>query len=390
MPYGTFTYRVRAHKVVKSNDWSIIKGVGHEQLVLSACHPLYSASHRWVVFADLVSITLPGARRPRRSSRRARRTAPAAPAAQLALARLDQHEAAGRRGARDLVRRVGQRMDLPALEPGRAARACACPAAAPRAASGSVTGCRLGGAEQTSTSGAISRCSPTSADSGLPGQAEHDRAGRRTAGPDGLARLDRDAPEQLLDAERRERRLDVVARPDGHAAARDDEVGLERRGEQPLRLLQGVRHPAAVLDVAAERRQRAAEQQRVRVVHLAAPQRRAGRDQLVARWSARSRAAGGCSATAPSPAAASEDTATARQQRHRRRRRPRRRAMSAPRRRTPSPGATAVVGAHPSVDRARVPRRRRPRRRPRAPRRRSRSWPRCRARAAADHRRRQR
>jgi sortase A len=61
MPYGTFLYRVRAHKVVKSNDWSIIKQVGHEQLVLSACHPLYSASQRWVVFADLVSITVPGA-----------------------------------------------------------------------------------------------------------------------------------------------------------------------------------------------------------------------------------------------------------------------------------------------------------------------------------------
>jgi sortase (surface protein transpeptidase) len=28
--------------------------------VLSACHPLYSASHRWVVFADLVTITVPG------------------------------------------------------------------------------------------------------------------------------------------------------------------------------------------------------------------------------------------------------------------------------------------------------------------------------------------
>jgi sortase A len=60
MPYGTFVYRVRAHKIVKNNDWSIIKQVGHEQLVLSACHPLYSATHRWVVFADLVTITLPG------------------------------------------------------------------------------------------------------------------------------------------------------------------------------------------------------------------------------------------------------------------------------------------------------------------------------------------
>jgi sortase A len=61
MPYGTFVYRVRAHKIVKNNDWSIIKQVGHEQLVLSACHPLYSASQRWVVFADLVTITVPGA-----------------------------------------------------------------------------------------------------------------------------------------------------------------------------------------------------------------------------------------------------------------------------------------------------------------------------------------
>ncbi len=50
---------MRAHKIVKNNDWSIIKQVGHEQLVLSACHPLYSASQRWVVFADLVSITCP-------------------------------------------------------------------------------------------------------------------------------------------------------------------------------------------------------------------------------------------------------------------------------------------------------------------------------------------
>ena len=61
MPYGTFVYQVRAHKIVKSNDWSIIDQVGHEQLVLSACHPLYSASQRWVVFADLVAITVPGA-----------------------------------------------------------------------------------------------------------------------------------------------------------------------------------------------------------------------------------------------------------------------------------------------------------------------------------------
>ena len=43
-----------------NTDWSIIKPQGYERLVLSACHPLYSASHRWVVFARGVSVTLPG------------------------------------------------------------------------------------------------------------------------------------------------------------------------------------------------------------------------------------------------------------------------------------------------------------------------------------------
>jgi sortase (surface protein transpeptidase) len=46
--------------VVPNTDWAIIKPQGYERLVLSACHPLYSASHRWVVFARAVSVTLPG------------------------------------------------------------------------------------------------------------------------------------------------------------------------------------------------------------------------------------------------------------------------------------------------------------------------------------------
>ena len=56
-PYGTFRYRVQYHKIVKSDDWGIIRPQGYERLVLSACHPLYSASHRWVVFARAVSET---------------------------------------------------------------------------------------------------------------------------------------------------------------------------------------------------------------------------------------------------------------------------------------------------------------------------------------------
>jgi len=60
LPYGTFRYRVLSHKVVKSRDWSIIRERGFDQVVLSACHPLYSASHRWVVFARLAAVTPSG------------------------------------------------------------------------------------------------------------------------------------------------------------------------------------------------------------------------------------------------------------------------------------------------------------------------------------------
>jgi sortase A len=57
LPYGTFRYSALSHKVVKSGDWSIIRERGFDQLVLSACHPLYSSSHRWVVFARLAEVT---------------------------------------------------------------------------------------------------------------------------------------------------------------------------------------------------------------------------------------------------------------------------------------------------------------------------------------------
>ena len=53
MTYGTFRYTVFAHRVVASNDWTILRHRAFEKLVLSACHPLYSATHRWIVFARL-------------------------------------------------------------------------------------------------------------------------------------------------------------------------------------------------------------------------------------------------------------------------------------------------------------------------------------------------
>jgi sortase A len=53
-PYGTFTYRVTGTRIVDPSDASVTRDVGHERLVLTACHPVYSAAQRIVVFADRV------------------------------------------------------------------------------------------------------------------------------------------------------------------------------------------------------------------------------------------------------------------------------------------------------------------------------------------------
>jgi sortase A len=53
MPYGTFIYRVQKTQVVDDSALWITKSVGYNRLVLSACHPLYSAAQRIVAFARL-------------------------------------------------------------------------------------------------------------------------------------------------------------------------------------------------------------------------------------------------------------------------------------------------------------------------------------------------
>jgi sortase A len=58
MPYGSFTYRVQKHEIVDPTDVQIVDDVGYDRLVLTACHPLYSAAQRWAVFAKLSRIEL--------------------------------------------------------------------------------------------------------------------------------------------------------------------------------------------------------------------------------------------------------------------------------------------------------------------------------------------
>ncbi len=53
MPYGRFIYRVQSTKVVDDQEVSVLARRPYNRLVLSACHPLYSAAQRIVAFARL-------------------------------------------------------------------------------------------------------------------------------------------------------------------------------------------------------------------------------------------------------------------------------------------------------------------------------------------------
>jgi sortase A len=55
LPYGRFTYRVQRTQIVPPTALWITRSVGYDRLVLSACHPPFSASQRIVVFARLVT-----------------------------------------------------------------------------------------------------------------------------------------------------------------------------------------------------------------------------------------------------------------------------------------------------------------------------------------------
>jgi sortase A len=54
MPYGRFTYRVERTQIVAPDAVEVTRRVSYDRLVLTACHPLYSAAQRIVVFARLV------------------------------------------------------------------------------------------------------------------------------------------------------------------------------------------------------------------------------------------------------------------------------------------------------------------------------------------------
>ena len=57
MPYARFDYTVEKTEIVEPTATEVIDDVGYDRLVLSACHPLYSAAQRIVVFAELERVT---------------------------------------------------------------------------------------------------------------------------------------------------------------------------------------------------------------------------------------------------------------------------------------------------------------------------------------------
>lgn len=55
LPYGTFQYKVTGHKIVSASDVAVLRTGHKEQLILQSCHPRFSASHRYLAYARLVS-----------------------------------------------------------------------------------------------------------------------------------------------------------------------------------------------------------------------------------------------------------------------------------------------------------------------------------------------
>ena len=53
-PNARYVYRVEHTKIVDDSDLSVLEPGGYRRLMLSACHPLYSAAQRIIVFARQV------------------------------------------------------------------------------------------------------------------------------------------------------------------------------------------------------------------------------------------------------------------------------------------------------------------------------------------------
>jgi sortase A len=56
VPYGTFTYEIRSHRIVSADDLSQLRSHGREVVALQACHPRFFATHRYIAYAVPVRV----------------------------------------------------------------------------------------------------------------------------------------------------------------------------------------------------------------------------------------------------------------------------------------------------------------------------------------------
>lgn len=62
LPYATFVYKVTGSRIVPADDLAVLRSPGHELLELQACHPRFSATHRYIVYALPIRVVPRGGR----------------------------------------------------------------------------------------------------------------------------------------------------------------------------------------------------------------------------------------------------------------------------------------------------------------------------------------
>jgi sortase A len=56
LPYGTFEYRIRGHRIVEAHEVSVLRSRRREEVALQACWPRFFASHRYIAYANPVRV----------------------------------------------------------------------------------------------------------------------------------------------------------------------------------------------------------------------------------------------------------------------------------------------------------------------------------------------
>jgi sortase A len=56
LPYGTFEYRIRGHRIVEAHEVSVLRSRRREEVALQACWPRFFASHRYIAYANPIRV----------------------------------------------------------------------------------------------------------------------------------------------------------------------------------------------------------------------------------------------------------------------------------------------------------------------------------------------